>query len=177
MDTTEKREREYARVAVTLNVRFRPVESDDEAEGIAEALSKTPSVWAPPGESELWKLADSPTSGSDGLLATAILALTAQVERLNRQLLDTGGPMEIGEISDLSCGGARFSTKLMLSKGSRLLLSLVGTITRSHRYASSPRWCISRGLTAVSTASPLPLSILLIKNDLRVISTACSGVN
>lgn len=126
MQTTEESQRAYARVAIKLSVRFRVLESEDEAEQFGQSLIETPSVWGPPGESELWKLADSPSTGADGLVARALLALAAQIERLNRELLNADGPMEVGEIAELSCGGARFSTRLLLKNGQLLLLSLMG---------------------------------------------------
>jgi len=123
MGTTEVNERQYARFAVCLNARFRCFDSAEEAEGIEETLLAAPSVWAPPGESELWKLADSQQSGASGLLAKAVLDISAQIERLNRSVLDPDGPMQVGEIHEISCGGARFSSQQLLKPGSLMLLS------------------------------------------------------
>ncbi len=126
MESTEKSEREYARIDVRMNVRLRLLESDGEAERLGEQLLEKPSVWGPPGETELWKLADSPKTGSDGLMAKALLALAAQIERLNRVTQNIDGPMEIAEIVELSCGGARLLTDVMLVRGGKILLSFMG---------------------------------------------------
>jgi len=126
MEATQKSQREYARIDVCLNVCFRQLEADEELERIEQTLLAKPSVWGPPGETELWKLADSANTGAEGLIAKALLALSAQIERLNRAASNPDGPMELGEIIELSCGGARFSTRSLLARGSRLLLSFMG---------------------------------------------------
>lgn len=125
MEQAQINEREFARFAVRLRARFRVVENDEELETLSERLLETPSVWAPEGESELWKLADSPGSGPDGLLARAILDIARQVERLNGRLMDDAGPMSVGSVVQLSGGGIRFSTSTLLKAGDRVDLRLM----------------------------------------------------
>lgn len=120
MRTEEKNQREFGRFAVQLQARFRVIEAADEIEALAEKVRAATEIWSPEGESELRKLADGPLSGSEGALARAILSLGRQVERLTHRLMDDGGPMEVGNIVELSGGGALFVTGAVLDPGSVL---------------------------------------------------------
>jgi hypothetical protein len=124
MEQEYRDERQHARIEVRLRARFTVLDRN-EAEILEERILEAPSVWSPEGENELTKMADSGQSGPEGLLARAILDLSHQIGRLSHHLLTAIGPAEMGTISQISGGGAQFSTQYLLEEGSLLDIRLV----------------------------------------------------
>lgn len=117
-------QREFARISVQLDTRFRVVEADA-VELLEAQLAEAPSVWAPEGERALVDLASSTGTGNDALIAKAILDITRQIRRLRTSVRNPGGPMEVGLLSQVSGGGARLETSLPLDAGVCLDLRLL----------------------------------------------------
>ena len=122
---SESNRRQFARIRVRLGARYRIV-AGQEAEDLERELLEAPSVWAPEGESELLKLATRSGSGSDGLLAQAILDVSRQIGKLSHHILDRGGPAAFAEFHQLSGSGGLLSTHAALSEATRLDLRLSG---------------------------------------------------
>jgi len=120
MTTKSAQDRRYARVRARLRARFRVIDSMSAAT-LEEELLAAASVWSPRGESELVKLAGGP----EGLMATAILDISRQIQRLSYRILDSDGPMEVGELDELSGGGAKLRSKAIFEKGTLLDMRLV----------------------------------------------------
>ena len=116
--------REFARVTVQLDTRFRIVEGKS-IDCLEARLAEAPTVWAPEGERALVDLANSTRAGSDALMAKAILDITRQVRRLRTAVRDPGGPMEVGRLTQLSGGGGRLVTTMTLEYGACLDLRLL----------------------------------------------------
>lgn len=123
MEREAGNQREFARVPVRLAARFRVVRGE-EAEALEARLLDAPSVWAPPGEAELLKLAGGGGSGSEGVLARAILDVGHHVARLTHRVLVATGPTAVGEFLQLSGGGGLMATDEALAEGARLDLRL-----------------------------------------------------
>jgi c-di-GMP-binding flagellar brake protein YcgR len=115
--------RQFARISVSLRVRFRVVRGD-EADALREELLDAPSVWAPEGESLLLKLATGSGSGSEGLLARAVLDVSRQIGRLSHHVLAASGPTAVGDLLQLSGGGCLLSTRSTVPEGSQLDLRI-----------------------------------------------------
>ena len=108
-------EREYARIEVDLAVRFKILEAG-EATTLREILEEKATVWAPSHEKVLLDLATAGTSDREAMLAQAILDLSDQVVKLRSKVMDSAGPMQSGMVQELSGGGGRLSTELLLEE-------------------------------------------------------------
>ncbi len=118
-----KNRREFARIDVELHARFRSV-SGDEIRDLEQQLALRPSVWAPTDESRLRDLASSTAAGTDGILAQALLDVAAEIVLLRSRVLDLGGPMDTGTITQLSGGGGQLVASALLDLGQDLELRL-----------------------------------------------------
>ena len=117
-------EREYARIDVDLPVRFKILEAE-EAAALQEILEEKATVWAPSHEKVLLDMATAGTSDREAMLAQAVLDLSEQIVKLRSHLVNSAGPMQSGAVQELSGGGGRLATKLLLEQDTLLDLSLL----------------------------------------------------
>lgn len=96
--------REYARVAVSVPVRWQALDEEDARE-VRESLMEAPTVWAPTDEPRLREIAARREEPAASVLARAVLELAEEVARHRRSLADGSGPMKAGTLVELSGGG------------------------------------------------------------------------
>lgn len=108
--------REFVRVIVKIPVHFRAV-TREETETLEREFLSRPAGWGLNEEGALRDLAISPSGGSEGILARAILEITAQVGRLTGETEASDGPRQVGELVDLSGGGGLLQTETTLASG------------------------------------------------------------
>jgi len=123
-DATSRSDREFARIPVELGARFRVL--DEQAfKGLSKKLLTHASVWAPSEEKSLIDLATAGRSQPNGMLARAILDISAQVQRLSYRVLEPDVAMERAELAELSAKGCRLGSPLMLERGSLLEMRIL----------------------------------------------------
>ena len=115
--------RKLARVAVDLKARFRVLDPT-EHDAVRRRLMNAPSVWAPSDEASLLSLAASGASGTEALLARGLLDVCDQVRRLSYRVLASVGPMEAGQVVQVSGSGCQMSTRILLRPSTCLELQI-----------------------------------------------------
>lgn len=115
-------QREFARVDCRIPARYGIVDPAHEDRTRAEILERA-SVWSPANEGTLRELASS-GHGHEAQLAAALLDACAQIVTLRARIGQGGGPMQAAEIRQISGGGGKMSTSLLLEAGAVLDLRL-----------------------------------------------------
>jgi hypothetical protein len=112
--------REFSRTTVQWPAWIKPLD-DEKAAALDVELRLRPSVWEPQNEETLRQLAYGSGGGhNEALLARAILDLTAEIVRLRAQLADPDRELRQVDVVELSRGGGRLITPLLLRPEDRL---------------------------------------------------------
>ncbi len=107
-------DRRYARVETSFEARIRLV-APDELDAIERRLAAAPSVWSPSQQDELRKL--SAQSGTDAVLANALLEVTREFVKLQSRLTPHHPESVPATVVNLSGGGGRLVTPIDVSPG------------------------------------------------------------
>ena len=111
--------REFARTSVQWPAWIKPLDLE-RAAALDVELRLRPSVWEPQNEESLRQLAYGGDGGREALLARAILDLTGEIVRLRAQLADPDRELRQVDVVELSRGGGRLITPLLLRPEDRL---------------------------------------------------------
>lgn len=112
-------QREFARTPVQWPAWIKPLDHE-QASALDVELRLRPSVWEPQNEEGLRQLAYASSGGQEALLARAILDLTGEIVRLRAQLADPDRELRQVDVVELSRGGGRLITPLLLRPDDRL---------------------------------------------------------